>query len=269
MEQWNEVLHSGIWVVVAVCGYWLVPPLLILVTYKMHGSPEVVEFDPDVTPPPTSVARYFAENRTTLEDCGFRRLASVVLPDPTPNVKAVLELFVNDQNQDAAMVSAFFVTGVGAASPPKRYVEFATEFPGGEFEELQTSNNIIVGAYPDLTKSPTFRFPHVTDVEQLYRLHQALLEREAGGSRKVLLVLDEFGGDVSEYLRVKVFRGCCERHVGTGYLRYNEPRDCFVATVFGAYLMSWKQMWPTKWIIQAGYARDGKRLERKLDLSLQ
>ncbi len=267
MPDWPEYAWWGFWIFVGIACYWLLPPLLILATQKMEASPELVEYDPEETPPPRSVARYFKEEREGLEGCGFRWLSSVLLPNPVPNVRAVLELYAHDRNSDAAMVTAIF--GVSDTAPPMqaRYVEFIAQFRGHDVTMIQTNDNRDVSAFPDSPDEPTFRFPHVKDVQKLYALHQALVDRHGGGARKYLAVLDEFRGNVAEYLRVRVLREGYERQVRGGMLRYDERRDCFVPTVAGAYRMTWKLLWPVKPLIQSRYWNWGKRLEKELGVT--
>ena len=257
----------GMWIVVGIACYWLLPPLLILATQRMEASPQIVEYDREQTPPPRPVARYFQEKHEGLEACGFRRLSSILLPNPLPNVRAVLELYVHDRNSDAALVTAIF--GVSNVAPPMqaRYVEFIAQFRGHDVTMIQTNDNREVSAFPDSPGEPTFRFPHVKDVQKLYALHQALVERHGGGARKYLAVLDEFRGDVAEYLQVRVLREAYERQVQNGFLRYDEARDCFVPTFTGAYRMTWKLLFPVKQLIQARYRNEGRRLEQQLGVS--
>jgi hypothetical protein len=211
VQDLPDLISLGTWLLVGVGVYVLLPPLLILFMQKMPASPQLFEYDAATTPPPAAIARYFETNRAGLEASGFRLLSSVALPNPVPNVRAVLELFVNDQTPDAAMVTAIF--GVAPNAPPMqtRYVEFMAEFQAHELLMIQTNNNLEINAFAELPDAPTFRFPHVTDIERLYRLHRALVERDAPGAAKKVAVIDEFGGDVLDYLRTNVLRKCYER----------------------------------------------------------
>lgn len=264
MLGWSTLVSWGFWLLIGVAAYFLLPPLLILATQKMAASPELFEYDAQATPPPPAIASYFERNAAGLQACGFRRLSSLALPNAVPNVRAVLELFVNDETLDVAMVTAIF--GMAADGPPlqTRYVEFMSEFQAHELRMIQTNNNLEVNAFAELPDMPTFRFPHVSDVPKLYRLHQALVERHAPRAAKKLTVLDDFRGDVIQYLQTKVLRECYQRQVATGYLRYDPDRDCFVPTFFGAYKMTWKVMWPGKPLIQMRFRHEGRRLEEDL-----
>lgn len=256
------------WVGIAVAGglalYFLGPPLLVLMTQRMEGSPEIIEYDPEETPPPRETARFFDDCDVGLSACGFRLVSAVVLPDAAPNVLTVIELYAHDRNQDNAMVVAMF--GETADGPPlqARYVEFVTELRGSELEMIVTNNNLEVGAFPDRDESPTFRLPQVQDLRRLYDAHQQLVERHARGAQKQLSVFDRFGGDVAEFLAVRVLGESYEYQTTTGYLRYDRERDCYVPTFLGAYKMTWRILPPMKQFTQSRYRREGQRLEREL-----
>jgi hypothetical protein len=264
MLDWMDLAPLGFWLLVGGGAYFVVPPLLILFTQKMAASPQIVEYDATTSTPPPLIADYFARCAVGLQASGFRRLSSVALPDPVPNVRAILELYVHEANRDAAMVSAVFGIAPNTPTLQTRYVEFISEFHAHELQMIQTNNNLEVGAFPELPDAPTFRFPQVADAERLYRLHRELVERHARAATKSVPVLDEFHGNVTEYLRTKVLRESYERQVATGYLRYNRDRDCYVPTVVGAFKMTWKLMWPAKPIIQNRYRHNGRRLEEEL-----
>jgi len=264
MHDWLDLIPLGFWLLVGVAGYFVLLPLPILFTQKMAASPQIVEYDAATSTPPRAIADYFARCAAGLRACGFRRLSSVALPDPVPNVRAILELYVHEANRDTAMVTAVFGIVPGTPTLQTRYVEFISDFPEHELRMIQTNNNLEVGAFPDMPDAPTFRFPHVVDVERLYRLHRELVDHHARTAAKSLPVLDRFHGDVTDYMRTKVIRESYERQVETGYLRYDRDRDCFRPTVSGAYKMTWKLMWPAKPLIQHGYRKDGRRLEAEL-----
>ena len=263
MEFFNIETITG--VALSLAGaYFLGIPLLILVNQRMAANPEIVEFDESATLPEV-VSDYFYACEQELTEAGFERAASIALPDPVPNVRAILQIYFHQPKSTACMVTAMF--GLTEGGPPlqTRYVEFVTRFRGGELEMVQTNNSTEVNAFAEVPESPTFRLPHVTDVARLANYHEQLVDRTAPGTPRSLAMLDEFGGDVVEYLRVKAFKEAYERQVETGYLRYDSGQDCYRPTLGGAYKMTWKNLWPIKPLILARTRAAGKRLETELD----
>ncbi len=263
MELFN--VETLMWAVLGLAGaYFLGVPLLILVNQRMPANPEIVEFDDSATLPEV-VSDYFYECEHELTEAGFERVASLALPDPVPNVRAILQIYVNDPKSTACMVTAMF--GIAEVGPPlqSRYVEFVTRFNGGDLEMVQTNNSTDISAFADVPESPAFRFPHVTEVARLADYHEQLVDRTATGTPRSLAVLDEFGGDVVKYLRVKAFKEAYERQVETGYLRYDSGQDCYRPTFGGAYKMTWKNLWPIKPLLLSRIRAAGKRLESELN----
>jgi hypothetical protein len=261
-------LGSIFWIVSTVLGiagaYLFLTPLLILATFKMDGTPDVVEFDPEQKRPPRDVVGFFQRMHDELEAIGFERLAAVIVPSPAPNVRAVLALYVNRETRDAALVSAMWGLAEGAPPLHTRYVEFMSEFRDGPLEQLLTNNNDEINAFPESPTIPTYRLPHIRKMDRLYRFHQTLVRRDAPETPKKLTVLEEFDGDVCRYLSVGVLREGFQRQIETGYLKYDQAADVFKPTVWGAYRMTWKNLPPFKNLIQAGYRRSGNQVEEEL-----
>lgn len=231
----------------------------------MNAEPRLALFDPAVTPPPRELADLFDETDADLTELGFRCLAGVVMPDPLPNVKSIVQLFANESTRDAAMVAAIFAAVPGQQQTLQTfYVEFLTRFDSGQVSLVQTNNSQELGSFPELPGEHTVKFPHIEDTARLYRLHQAAVQRFQPTGRRIVRVLDEFHGDVLAYLREAVFRDEYEKAVGIGYLRYDASGRCFRATIRGAYLMTWKELWPIKPIRRALVRRNARRLEAEL-----
>jgi hypothetical protein len=263
MITWENIW----WVVIPAAlfaGYFLLIPLLILATQRMCADGEILPFDPVKTPPPPSLATYFHGTDAALSDLGFRRLGSFALPDTAPNLRAILQLYLNDERRDLAMVSVVHGTVEQGPDLQTRYVEFVSRFSGGSTRIVQTNNCREVGSFAPLPQELTFRFPHVRDLVHLYQLHEALVWRHADGGRKIVRVLEQFGEDARAYLREVVLRESYQDQEATGYLRFNEAGNCWRPTVKGAYLMTWKELWPIKQLLRARIRRNAYQLERDL-----
>lgn len=233
--------------VVAVTGlalYYLLTPWLIYTQQRMTADPRVVMFDLDQQRPPERTAKYLEEAGETLLGLGYEPSPCVALADPMPNVRAVLQVWIQPDQRDAAMVSAIFgVNPYPGGNISIHYVEFFTRFASDEVAVVQTNNTATLSAFPARPSDLTFKFPQVTNVGRLERLHQKLVDRHAPASRKVVALVDQFHGDLKAYLRHVLTDGYRHQET-TGYLRYDDYGCCWRPTLRGAYLMAWGQMWP-------------------------
>jgi hypothetical protein len=253
-------------IVLALAGaYYLLLPLVVLRSQRMRADADIVIFDPAAAPLPPSLAAYFDGAASRLADVGFRRLANLAIPKALTNARAVLQVYVNEQSSDAAIVNAVF--GGPTAAPAAiqvQYVEFISRFRGSSLLLLETNSNPVVGVFGATPQRLTFRFPHVQNVGALFGLHQTLLRKHAGGMRKTLRVMEEFGGDAVAYLRQAVLLEEFQKQEATGYLRRDVTGDCWRPTFKGAYLMAWKLLWPIKQIALSRMRRKALQLEREL-----
>lgn len=245
--------------------YFFGLPALIYGTFTMKARPQFGRFDPYQTPPPGSAGRYFAEVDQELKRLGFEWREGLTVLDLMETAKALTFIYSHPKSLDSAMMAVAW--GINPTTHSVNltayYVEFVARYRDGNIPQLETNNNRVLGAFPDTAQSRKFRFPHLEDIEHLLQLHEKLQEREQPGGRKYLRLDEEFRGDCAEYLQT-IFREEFERQVGTRYLYYRVKDDTYCATIKGALLMTWKQLWPFKGILTAGIAARGKRLEREL-----
>ena len=139
---------------------------------------------------------------------------------------------------------------------PQLHVEFVSRYRDGTL--IQTNNAQPLSAFPNPAQATTTRLPTVTDPRQLYRIHRAVVTQQAVASPKSFRLDEEFGGDPLAYM-VFAIRDELQHATETGFLRYLPAEDLFRATLKGAYLMSWQELWPLK----------GIRLSRRLRKSQQ
>jgi len=262
LADWPVILLAALAVAAA---YYLLLPLLVLAKQRMRADAELLPFDPATAPMPPPLPQFFQNADAALTGLGFRRLGSYGLPDPLPNVQAVLHLYVHEPQRDAALVSSIYgVAADGSTAVRTHYVEFFSRFSGGDVRAIQTNNSSELGSFPARPHNLTFRFPQVQDLGRLYRLHRALVGRHAPGAQKVLRVLEQYRGDASLYLREAVLRESYQEQETTGYLRYDAAQACWRPTVKGAYLMAWRELWPIKPLRRARVRAKALRLEREL-----
>lgn len=252
---------AGLGVVV---GFYFVIPLLIYATQRMNGDPKIVIFDGELHRPPQRVADYLDETGEALMGLGFEPYPCVALPDPMPNVRAICQVWIHPARRDAALVSAIFgMSKETSGAIQTYYAEILSRFADDDVSLIQTNNASAVSAFPEAPGERTFRFPQVSSVGKLDRLHCRLVERYGPSRRKVVTLLDQFGGDLERYVRwalVDSYR----KQERTGYLTFSEEGGCWRPTVKGAYLMTWSQLWPMSAILKHRIRREAQRLLREL-----
>ena len=268
MLPWS--LPTPVWIVLGLAAaFYFLLPLVILATFRFNDDADVVPWDPLETPPPDPIARYLRETEEMLIDAGFRCIGGFVLPNSTPNAKAVLRAYVHDENRDTAMVNVVFAMVAGRPTVRASFAEFESEFTTGNVRSIETNNNSVLSPFPVLFDRRKARFPYIRDLGYLYQLHQALVMQHAPGERKALRLVEESPDDASAFIREVVVRETLRRQETTGYLRYSAAQKCWRATILGAYLMTWKQLWPINWLRQISVRRTAHQLENELGVSRQ
>jgi hypothetical protein len=103
----------------------------------------------------------------------------------------------------------------------------------------------------------------VQDAARLYRLHRALVAR-SGSGRKVFRLDEEFGGDAAACVAATMVEEL-EDAARDGYMALSPDGDTYRLTWAGAFLMTWKQLWPVKGILRAARDRRARRLMVELE----
>jgi hypothetical protein len=244
-------------------------PLLIRSKLRMAAKPKYIKFDLDDPAVPRDVSNYFNDVADDLEPIGFEIVEALTMPRPTVNVTSFFLLLVHRPNKDYALVSVMYGRSQGTNARGERtqvtrlaaaQTDFFSRFRDGT--NVSTNNVEQVGAYRRLPWNIVARFPMVEDTVQLYHLHQRLLETYDITSTKFLRVEEDFQGDAGAYL-AHVMREQLEEQVNTGYFTYSKEDDVFVPTLKGAYLMTWRQLWPFKAIALARIRSRAQRLLRE------
>jgi len=258
-------------VVALLLAYHALPALGLYWTYRIPEDICVAPFQPGATSFPPHVARYFGKVDESLIRLGFRPLGGIALTDPMPRVKAITVLYVHPTHDDSALVSVIYgildeneQANSGAHEPLQmRYVEFFSRFDDETVRQILTNNSDNAGSFPPRPSDLTFRFPHVSDIEHLYHLHERLVERHSPSSRKIVRALKEFHGDLAKYLHsvlVETYR----TQEQTGYLIYDAANRRWRPTFRGAGLMMWRELPPWKQLRALRVQKLGLHLEREL-----
>src|SRR5688572_30221631 len=112
-------------------------PLLIYFSHKQTARPNLVPFQPGVTPLPADVDQYFHATSWALAQQGFQIVTGIFLPSQVENVIAALIFLVNRQENDAAVCVALHNNAPGMMQT-QFHAEFATRYRDGRV--IQTNN---------------------------------------------------------------------------------------------------------------------------------
>lgn len=252
----DNLLHDPIGIatiVLLMClaPYWAIP-LVIYGTQSFSSDPTFDEFDPETTPPPKSVRKFFRQVQPQLEALGFELIHHVSISDAVPNVVMMLQLYRSQLEDDLAMSVCAFGMADGqagrAVNLQEQYVEFSSELRDGT--EINTNNTQQEPPFAKVPVKVNYLFMGMEDLDLLYTIHKTAIQMH-GGKRKPIphdIVEEVRQGMINEF----------EQQIETGYLR--EGVGVFRPTVKGACMMTWKQLWPIKHIRRARRRSQNERL---------
>ena len=225
------------WVLAAVAIYYLGLPLLIYFQQRLEAHPQFTKLDFHQLSPAT--AEFLLERTKALLDVGFDEPTVVRMPNPLPNLTTNLIMLVNRATGDKAMVTSIFAEPAAAALKTL-YVEFSTRFASGDV--FNTLNSSELNAFPPSPNTVRTQAPRVTDTQQLFRLHQFVMNKYGAGGGKIVYDPEQS----LDYLANTVLIESYEKQVKRGWLYYDDGADVYRPTILGAYLMTWGLLQPFK-----------------------
>lgn len=234
-------------------------PLLIYFTHTQAARPQLVPFFPGQTQLPATVDQFFSDACWALDAEGFQIVTGMFLPNQTQHVFAALVFVVNRQERVAAILVAIHAHAPGSTPVTQLYVEFNTRFRDGRV--VQTNNSPVLGAFPTPEHITNSLLPSVKNPRVLYRIHGA--QARLHGGESVLRLDEDFAGDAVAYLQFAMMEEL-ERACSAGYMRLDASAGVYRPTLKGAFLMTWREMWPIKAIRLAMRARREKQLLAEL-----
>jgi hypothetical protein len=242
-----EHVPPYVWLIILVAVSVLLPyiagPFLVRQNVTNKVDPDLVPFPPDHPSLPADVADNFDIARQRLNESGFEAISGFGLPRQMPRVKAVLLLFANRATKEAAMATAIYADLPEGGKLKAFYIEVISLFRDGTL--VQTNNCSVLGSFPRKAGVHTVQLPQVRDIGLLVRIHRVRTEPFGGISERKLRLDEEFRGDARAYLAA-CMREELERQIPTGYMFLSEAEGLFRPTWKGAFLMTWKQLFPFK-----------------------
>ena len=229
-----------------------------------HGQAAYPQFE-HRTPEsmPAGVRRMFAREVPRLEELGFRLVAYLHKGDLRQNVDRRADSYVallrNDETGDFA-VAAEIAVQVKHVSNSRALVWFTAELPGGAC--LSTSNTPTLSVFKPDPIRRDHKFPNVNDVRFLYRIHRALVGRDAPGRKGSL---PSPGMEVPHMCETEA--RTLMRQVECGYFYLDESRGMCMYTWKGALVMTGKLMYGVRDVRAA--LRDRRALKTLKSLGLK
>ncbi len=216
-------------------------PLLIYFSHKQTARPNLVPFQPGVTPLPADVDQYFHTTSWALAQQGFEIVTGMFLPSQVENVIVALIFLVNRQEKDGAICVAMHNNAPGMFQT-HFHAEFVTRYRDGRV--IQTNNAQSLNSFPVPPECTNSYLPSVIDPVQLYRVHQAMC-RQHGGGQKLLKLDEQYGGDAVRFMSDAIVEEL-QAATSAGYMRLVEGEGVYRPTVTGAVKMTYGELWPYK-----------------------
>lgn len=181
---------------------------------------------------PGAVATRFARWIPELRELGFEAIGSFDCGELANRTHSYVAYFCNRRSNDFANVSAI-VTPKQTTS----YLEFSSRFKNGRC--IETSTNRVLPLTPPNPDVHVFRFPETQDARSLLHTHHQFVDKYAPG----LWAQGEPRGEEIQRL-VRVVENYGPRHARIGYMTLSEDGQSYRLTWKGAYLMTWRGLWP-------------------------
>lgn len=210
---------------------YLLGPVLVRYTmrFSAHCNPNEIALEAL----PREVAGLFRPRVAELSNLGFELLGRYDCGSLTNETHSYVELFFNRATNDFASVCVLTTPRTVAS-----YLEFSSRFVNGTV--LETNTNGMLPLTPANPGHRVFRFSKIQTPQALYRVHQQLVEKYAPGA---WTHAEAKGEELQRYVRVIENYG--PRHAQIGYMRPTKDGNWYELTWKGAFLMTWRGLWPT------------------------
>jgi hypothetical protein len=241
---------------------WLVVPIGIKRRQWSSQHPRIEAIDPLTVQDPHDFAESARELELAMADLGFRHLADFRVTQQVPGVEALASLFANESEKQTAR----WITSMVRVGPPRKstaMLAFVTDFTDGT--KLVTANNVLPSPFPRVrVRESSLSYPTARGPRRLYEIHRACLAHFCGDAIRRLPPIKDPAAYFLESIREEQ-----AKHVEAGYHYLDEKRDLNLLTWKGAYVMTWKLMWPIKPIRAMIRQWRGTRLLKELGLREQ
>ena len=234
----------------------IIAPIILRPRLEQSAEPNLVPIDADDPAILPDENAAFGAVAAQLEPLGFQVVGRYGATYPRTGVSATITLF---RKRDTGNIASL-MTAKGRASvvsSAARHLTFSSVFDDGT--EVHTSNRRMVMPFPRLGPPIYSRaFPSVVEAADLYAVHRAHVDERMLFARQI----DPIGNDPYSY-QVRIETRFRNHLVSSGYYEQIPSRRTMRPTWKGAYLITFKSMWPVTsirklWIHQ----RAGSELRR-------
>ena len=231
--------------------FFLVWPLLAG-TYLLHKNRTVSKIAGYKVVDSLRLGELWVHRATELAQMEFKFAACLEKTPNHPLVSTLLAIFVHPENGDSAQVAK-----VHSSLETTHLVVFNTRFDDGLV--LETSNSHRAPIFLRKTKFPTFRFPQVRNLENLYELHRALKHEFTRTRRPVA---------ATTALAATAFIDAAEEihslNMSQGDYKLDPSGEHYVYTWRGAFRHTLLWRWPVAPIRQILVASEAHRVCKRL-----
>jgi hypothetical protein len=209
---------------------YLLGPLAVRWTFRFAARCRPMEVP--LLQLPGKVAMLFEQRIPELRELGFELVGSYDCGELAKQTYSYVAYFCNRRTNDFANVSAM-VTPKQTAG----YLEFSTHFKNGQC--IATNTNCVLPLTPPNPDVRVFRLPEIQDARTLLHTHHRFVDKYAPG----LWAQGEPRGEEIHRL-VRVVENYGPRHARIGYMGLAEDGHSYQLTWKGAFLMTWRGLWP-------------------------
>jgi hypothetical protein len=251
----------SLWAVLAVVVFviWIAAPIGLKLRHWASPNPDIETVDLGSDEIPEAFAAAYHGVERSMEDIGFRLAGCLRVTNSVPGGRTVIALFENARERQTAQLFTVSVR-LGFLRRTVTVLVFITEFD--DQTKLITSNSHQPAIMPRLRiREGSESFPQIDSPRRLFEIHRASVARNGGDASR----LEPSIKDADEFLR-QLWRDDSAKFLETHYFYHDEKHGVYRPTWRGAYLMSWRLLWPVKPIVRVLRKRRAARLLSELGL---
>lgn len=205
----------------------------MVVRYSMRFSVRCKPAEVSLEALPEGVATLFRSGIPELQNLGFELLGCYDCGSMASETRSYGAYFCHRTTNEYASVAALVMP-----RKTESYLEFSSCFTNGV--ALDSNTNGKLPLTPENPELHTFRFPKIQAPQALYRIHRQLAEKYAPG---LWPVGEPKGEELPRFVRMLENYG--PRHARIGYMALAGDGQSYRLTWKGAFLMTWRGLWPT------------------------
>jgi len=236
---------------------YIAAPLAVKFTNWQSARPRVEPLgEHDTFRLASNVTAFLESTSESLRQIGFDEVARLVLVGQANDMKTYLHVLRKSPEQDWAMVAVMIVE-MNNVRREHKYTEFSTSFD--DETEVGTNNSSELPGYECGPWKTLIQLPSCRDISFLYRVHRVALAKYGGLSRP-RVIPDSL---IASFLSEEILRELHEQEE-RGYFFLDAMEGKYRPTFKGAFLMTWKLMWPLKPIREVLHSWRARKLLAEL-----